>query len=85
MMKFYGIKDYNIKSGREIVAVIQTPSHVDARWFYVNKLKEGETFIVDISSHELNGMQATQLLHSDVKFHTFEGVNEYLEIEEVAK
>lgn len=80
MMKFYGIKDFNIKSGSEIVAVIQTKSHVDARWFYVNKLKDGETFIVDISSHELDGMQATKLLHSGVEFHTFEGVNEYLNI-----
>lgn len=79
MMKFYGIKDFNIKKGSEIVVVIQTKSHVDARWFYVNKLKDGETFIVDISSHELDGMQATKL-HSGVEFHTFEGVNEYLNI-----
>ncbi|MEH7541671.1 hypothetical protein [Bacillus thuringiensis] len=79
-MKFYGIKDYNIKSGKEIVKVIQTVDHVSARWFYVNKLKDGETFIVDISSHELNGMQATNLLHGGVEFHTFEGVTEYLEI-----
>lgn len=28
MMKFYGIKDFNIKKGSEIVAVIQTKSHV---------------------------------------------------------
>ncbi|PET15062.1 hypothetical protein [Bacillus thuringiensis] len=84
-MKFYGIKDYNIKGGKEIVTVIQTVDHVSARWFYVNKLKDGETFIVDISSHELNGMQATNLLHSGIDFHTFEGETEYLKIEEVAK
>lgn len=83
MMKFYGIKDYNVKSGKEFVTVIQTPSHVDARWFYVNKLKEG-VCIIDISSHELNGMQATNLLHSGITFHTFVGVNEHLNnIEEV--
>lgn len=79
-VKFYGIKDHNIKKGAEFVAVIQTKSHVDARWYYVNKLKDGETFIVDISSHELNGMQATNLLHSGVKFYPFEGVTEYLEV-----
>ncbi|QWI73262.1 hypothetical protein ER45_030380 (plasmid) [Bacillus mycoides] len=60
------------------MAVIQTKSHVDARWFYVNKLKE-DVCIIDISSHELDGMQATNLLHSGVTFHTFEGVTEYLE------
>lgn len=78
MMKFYGIKDFNVKKGSEIVAVVQTKSHVDARWYYVNKLKE-VACTIDISSHELDGMQATNLLHSGITFCTFEGVTEYLE------
>ncbi|SCV23843.1 Uncharacterized protein BCRIVMBC845_06440 [Bacillus cereus] len=78
MMKFYGIKDFNTKKGSEIVAVIQTKSHVDARWYYINKLKE-DVCIIDISSHELDGMKATNLLNSGVTFYTFEGITEYLE------
>ncbi|MEI5921085.1 hypothetical protein WBU96_28535 [Bacillus albus] len=69
IMKLYGIKEHGYKSYSGYAAVIQAPSHVDARGYYVNQVRNGNADIFDIVSEELNGMGATHLLHNGTPFY----------------
>jgi hypothetical protein len=69
LMKLYAIKEHGYKSYSGYAAVIEAPSHVDARGYYVNQVREGRVDIFDIVSEELNGMGATYLIHSGTPFY----------------